>query len=393
MTVDHAAEQELAAGSAVGQARPMRPKLHRRFWSGLLAGVALLGAGCAADAPQDTLVPEGPAARTIDNLITPIFGIAAVVFVFVLGGILFVALKFRARPSDGDDFPEQVHGNTKLEIGWTVVPAIILAGVSVFTVATVFDLADADEGAMDVEVIGQQWWWEYRYDTDGDGEPDIVTANELVIPAGQPVNLEIQSRDVIHSFWAPALNGKRDAVPGRTHPLTLEADEAGRYLGQCTEYCGLSHGNMRLVVEALPADEFDEWLDNQLTDADEPTEAAAEAGLETFNQFCVSCHQIDGVNEVEEADLVAGAAPNLTHLMTRQTFAGSMFELMSDDPECTSPVTPNAEQCLNRPELEAWLRNPPAQKPAYAEGRRGMPNLGLSEEQIDDLVAYLTTLD
>lgn len=360
--------------------------------------VSLAAAGCASDAPQDTLEPEGPAARTIDNLIMPIFGIAGIVFVFVLGGVLWLGWKFKARDDEPEgDLPEQVHGNTKLEIGWTIVPAIILAGVSVFTVATIFDLAEAEEGAMEVEVFGQQWWWEYRYDTDGDGETDdIVTANELVIPAGEPVNLSITSRDVIHSFWAPKLNGKKDAVPGRDHPLTLEADEPGRYLGQCTEFCGLSHANMNLVVEALDPEEFDAWRENQVTDAEEPTDEAAMAGLTTFEQFCTTCHQVDGLNEVEvgEADLIAGVAPNLTHFMTRQTFAGAMFDLMvTDDPECTSPVTPSADQCLNRPQLEAWLRNPPAEKPMAADAERGMPELGLNEDQIDDLVAYLITLD
>ncbi|CAN5838349.1 cytochrome c oxidase subunit II [soil metagenome] len=361
----------------------------------LLAGSAVLAAGCASDAPQDTLDPQGPAARTIDNLIDPIFGIAGVVFVVVLGGVLFMSLKFRSHESDGEDeeFPDQVHGNTRLEIGWTIVPAIILAGVSVFTVAAIFDLAEADEGAMEIEVFGQQWWWEYRYDTDGDGEPDIVTANELVIPAGREVNLQIQSRDVIHSFWAPALNGKRDAVPGRTHPLTLEADEAGRYVGQCTEYCGLSHANMGLVVEAISDEDFDAWIENQLADAAEPEGEEALAGLEVYQGFCANCHQIDGVNEIDEAELVSGVAPNLTHLMSRETFAGSMFDLQRDDEECASPVDPSPEQCLNRPDLEAWLRNPPAMKPAAADQERGMPNLGLSEEQINQLVAYLETLE
>ncbi len=360
--------------------------------------VSLAAAGCASDAPQDTLEPEGLAARTIDNLIMPIFGIAGIVFVFVLGGVLWLGWKFKARDDEPEgDLPEQVHGNTKLEIGWTIVPAIILAGVSVFTVATIFDLAEAEEGAMEVEVFGQQWWWEYRYDTDGDGETDdIVTANELVIPAGEPVNLSITSRDVIHSFWAPKLNGKKDAVPGRDHPLTLEADEPGRYLGQCPESCGPSDANMNLLDETLDPGEFDAWRENQVTDAEEPTDEAAMAGLTTFEQFCTTCHQVDGLNEVEvgEADLIAGVAPNLTHFMTRQTFAGAMFDLMvTDDPECTSPVTPSADQCLNRPQLEAWLRNPPAEKPMAADAERGMPELGLNEDQIDDLVAYLITLD
>src|SRR5690606_12094726 len=137
-------------------------------------------------------------------------------------GILFVAWKFRRHRGD-DVLPTQTHGNTKLELGWTILPALLLAGVGGASVLTLLDLEEKPDDAIEVTVIGQQWWWEYRYDVDGDGEDDIVTANDLVIPAGHQIDLSIESRDVIHSFWIPRLNGKRDAVPGRTHPLQIEA--------------------------------------------------------------------------------------------------------------------------------------------------------------------------
>ena len=146
------------------------------------------------------------------------------------------------------------------------------------TVFTVFDLAKKPAAdALQVEVYGQQWWWEYRYDfdVDGDGEVDeIITANDLVIPTDRPIALRIKSRDVIHSWWAPALNGKKDAVPGRTHPLTIEAAEPGEYIGQCTEFCGLSHAEMRIKVVAMEPDEFQAWAENQI----EPVRSAHRGG-------------------------------------------------------------------------------------------------------------------
>ncbi len=276
---------------------------------------------------------------------------------------------------------------------------MILAFVAVFTVATILDLADEDPNAMSVDVYGQQWWWGYEYDVDGDDEIDFVTANELVIPAVDEVNLRIMSRDVIHSFWAPALNGKKDAVPGRVHPLTFQASEPGVYIGQCTEFCGLSHANMRLKVRALPRAEYDAWVENQLREAAEPTSEAAAAGLAVFEAQCTTCHLIRGVNQdtYEGAAQVSGAAPDLTHFASRSAYAGAIFDLYVDvdgdgfgDPESGE---------FDIPQLEAWLRNPPAEKPmapdppADGELGRGMPNLNLTERQIDDLVAYLTGLE
>jgi cytochrome c oxidase subunit 2 len=392
---------------------------------GLATTAALLVAGCAKDAPQDSLKPEGPAAQKIFNLMTPVYVIAGLVFLAVLAACLYVPYKFRARDIDGEEpeFPEQVHGNFKLEIGWTVLPAVILAFVAFGTVAVLFDLAKKPEDPVRVEVIGQQWWWEYRYDLDNDGKfgesGEITTANDLVIPAGRPVALSITARDVIHSFWVPALNGKRDAVPGRVHPLTLEADKPGEYVGQCTEYCGLSHANMRLRVIALEAGEYDEWVENQQRDAvaaptttttaapsTTTTEAGSDAGTDGettapsgptagtsladeeeetpvgedpeldqaigaelfISKGCSGCHAINGLEGAN-----GQLAPNLTHLYSRKRFAGAVFE-------------------LNNRNLRRWLRNPPEMKPMNPDNGMGMPNLGLSEDEITQLIAYLETL-
>ena len=384
---------------------------------GLLVAVGLLLSGCASNAQQTTLEPQGPAADKINDLSNLTFAIAGIVFVLVEVGVLFVVWKFRARKDeDGDDpasFPEQVHGNTKLEIGWTMLPAVILAFLAVFTVSTILDLAEEPDDALAVRVVGQQWWWSYDYDIDGDGvyadsdltqtgvehpeeyATDIETASNMYIPVGVPVYLDISSRDVIHSFWIPALNGKKDAVPGRTHHLTLEADEPGTYVGQCTEFCGLSHAYMRMNVVALPQDEFDAWVENQLQDAAEPQTPEQAAGQEIFVNRCASCHLIEGVNSdtYEGAAQVSGAAPNLTHFAARGSYAGAIFDLWKDQDGDGVIQEDEIGVELDRNQLEAWLRNSPAEKPLYADGNRGMPALGLSEGEIDSLVAYLTSLD
>lgn len=372
--------------------------------------------------PLTTLSPAGPSAESIQKLVEPVFAIAGVVFVLVMGAVLFVAWRYRERSdADPEEFPEQVHGRTVLEIGWTVLPALILAGVAVATVLTIIDLDREEPDSIKVEVAGQQWWWQYKYDVDNDGNydgpEDVVTATELVIPAGRPVQVTTTSNDVIHSFWIPGLNGKKDAVPGLRSPLKLEADEPGIYRGQCTEYCGLSHANMRMLVRAIPADQYDDWVRNQQTDkAADPTDPQAAEGKQLFVALCGYCHAVNGVTDqsLKESPppLVAGVAPNLTHFMTRGTFAGSIFNLYDpvdgEDPSVILPATdvaaagdPGAAlyggqvdtDRVNRVTLEAWLRNAPALKPMYPQGGRGMPNLGLTEDQIDLLVAYLYTLN
>lgn len=397
----------------------MPPRGSRRRLALLIAPLVLVLSACAENAPLDTLEPEGPAARTIDNLSDPVFLVAGVVFLFVEIGCIALALRFRKRPDDDGSLPEQVHGNFRLEIGWTILPAVILAFVAFATVVALLDLSDSEpsvteandlngqvvrfvddpKGALEVTVVGQQWWWEYRYDMDGDGTDDIVTATDLVIPAGYPVNLTITSRDVIHSFWIPALNGKRDAVPGRQHPLTLEADEPGVFAGQCTEFCGLSHAYMRMRAVALSPGDFDEWVDNQMKPAEVPDEGTLAAeGLAQFRTNCSSCHLVTGGNDTGDgaytgsAQQVAGAAPNLTHFATRGTFAGGILALWEDLDGNGTIDTDEIGKRLDRANLERWLRNPSSQKP-MAPPTRGMPTLGLSPETIDAIVAYLETLD
>ena len=393
-----------------------RLRSHTTKVAALAVGLVLFATSCASNAPQDTLEPEGPKAQSIQNLVVPVFAVAGIVFVLVMGGALYVVWRFRARDDeDPEEFPEQIHGNFKLEIGWTILPAVVLLVIAVFTVATIFDLAEAaPEDSLDVEVIGQQWWWEYRYEVEVDGEmQEIITANDMVIPAGEEIQLHIKSNDVIHSWWAPRLNGKKDAVPGRTHLLTIEADEPGEYIGQCTEFCGLSHAEMRIKVVAMTPEDFDAWVTKQVQPFEAPTDEMAAAGFSTFASQCTTCHRIDGMTDPTDPSIefeypavinqVSGNAPNLTKFMTRTTFAGAKFDLRLDTDECKAlgedwAATPEGlDQCFNRDALEAWLRNAPAEKAMYAgetptPESRGMPNFNLSEDQIDELVEFLITL-
>ena len=336
----------------------------------LLVGLALVAAACASDAPQDTLDPAGPDARTIDRLFDGVMVAAIVVFFVVQALVVYAILKFRKRPGEDegpDEVPAQIHGNTRLELGWTILPALILVVVAIFTIPVIFDLAEEPKDALTVDVVGQKYWWAYHYgEQEQTNGPEFTTANELHIPAGQEVLLRLSSNDVIHSFWAPRLNGKRDVVPGRVQTWKLEADEPGVYSGQCAEFCGTSHANMRLKVVAHDERGWRDWLADQQRPAREPDSGLAATGFELFGQRCATCHQVDGSWEKVAED--SPPAPNLTHLFSRDCFAGCMFD-------------------LDRNELEAWLRNP--QRKAGSLMVIGQ----LSETEIDQLYAYLSTLE
>ncbi|MEM9514471.1 MAG: cytochrome c oxidase subunit II [Actinomycetota bacterium] len=391
--------------------------MSRRLRIAAVVGLGALIAGCASDAPQDTFDPAGPNAQRIQNLQVPVFIIAGIVGVIVLSVIAFVIFRYRDR---GQAIPEQTHGKPALEIFLTIIPALILIGIAIPTVSTVFALAEDDDTECVINVTGQQWWWEVDYPVqDGCGgisEP-IVTSGQMVLPVDTPVLVRGTSRDVIHSWWIPRLNGKRDMVPGRVQTNRMQADEPGIYAGQCTEFCGLSHANMRMEVVALEADDVETWKANQLSAYESPTNEVAQAGESTFIAQCSRCHQVNGLEDsngdpiVSRPDLnvFSGAAPNLSYLMTRNTFAGAMFDLLT--PECRADVweAPPEEfgerylagvtpDCLNRVDLRNWLRDSPAVKPMYTDPTqlaetnglpRGMPYLALSEDQIDELVAYL----
>jgi len=318
--------------------------------------LAALLAACTQEYPYNTLAPAGPVAEKQADLFWLVFWIAVGVFVLVEGALVFALWRFRRRSPA--DTPKQVHGNTRLEIAWTVSPARLLAGVAVPTVGTIFDLAEAPEGAMRVDVIAHQWWWEVRYPS-----LDVVTANEVHIPTGEQVVFELESDDVIHSFSVPRLGGKQDVVPGRVNTLNLAADEPGTYLGQCQEYCGLSHAQMKFRVIAHEPADFDAWVQEQLAEA----AAAPPAEIEqVVTATCMSCHVIAGL---ESATGPPGTpAPDLTHVASRDRIAAGLL--------------PNTEEGLAR-----WLRDPPSVKAGSK-----MPDYDLTEDQIEALVEYLRSL-
>jgi cytochrome c oxidase subunit 2 len=394
-----------------------------------VAGVAATTvlAGCASDAPQDTWKPAGPNAQMIQDLQWPIFLTAGIVGVIVMGFIAFCVIKYRDR---GQAIPDQAHGKAWLEYLFIAIPAVILAAIAIPTVGVVMALNDTDDTECVINVTGQQWWWEYDYEVGADGTicgfapsevaaSPIITSGQLVIPADTKVLLRGTSRDVIHSYWIPRLNGKRDMVPGRVHFLRLESGTPGIYAGQCTEFCGLSHANMRMETVVLESAHFQQWIDNELEPYQAPSEGSLAAeGETTFIAQCSRCHQVNGLVDPGNGNLVvsypdqfvySGAAPNLTNLMGRNTFAGATWDLLT--PECREDVweaSPEefgekylagvSQDCLNEIDLREWLRNAPAKKPMYADpamleqsdGKvRGMPYLGLSEDQIDQLIAYL----
>lgn len=365
----------------------MRPKpgSHRRTVQVLTTAVFALVLSACTTGPQSALDPKGPFAQKPHDLYMVVFWVAVVVFVLVQGLVIYVAVRFRERADDDGSVPVQTHGNTKLEIFWTALPALILAAIAVPTIQLIFEMRDEAPAAYEIEVIGHRWWWEYRYDGG-----TIVTANELVIPAGEPVRLIMTAEEggsvsnaVIHSYWIPALGGKRDVVPGRISKLNIQADEPGRFLGQCAEYCGLSHANMRNRAVALPRAEFDQWLADQRMDAATPTDALAVRGQELFlGNSCVGCHTIGGT----ESSGIVG--PNLTHLMSRLEFAGSIHDLYLRDADGNFTDQPNVDL------LEQWVRCAPELKAMRPESGVGMPCFtdSISADDAAAIVAYLITL-
>ena len=295
-------------------------------------------------------------------------GIFAIVTVLVLWCIFF----FRQK---GDGEPRQVFGNLRVEVVWTVIPALIVVWLFVLT----WRAMDASNPTPsmglkpDLIVTGHQWWWEATYPGSG-----VIVANEIHIPTGKKWLVKLDSADVIHSFWVPQLSPKMDMIPGHPNHLWLEADRPGTYLGACAEYCGAQHAWMRFLVIAHPPAEFEAWQKQQLKSAPPvsvllvsksgarysrkvPADAAARGEQVFRDMTCINCHAIQGVG-------TARVGPDLTHLASRRTLAAGLMD-----------NTPN--------NLAEWLKNAQAFKPGSH-----MPNLQLTDAQVSDLVAYFETL-
>ncbi len=340
-------------------------RLGRAAWRLTLAGGGLLAAlalgGCAG-ATTSPFLPASTNAKPIHDLFLVVFATAAVVFVIVAGALMYTAVRFSRHKDNA--LPQQIEGNTRLEIAWTLIPAAALVVVFIFSLQTLFKISSPQpapagqaETSLRVRVIGHRWWWEFVYPA-----LNITTANELHVPVGVDLTLDVEAADVVHSLWVPNLAGKQDAIPGHVNPMYLRVTEAGVYLGQCAEYCGTDHADMRLRVIAESPDEFQAWVQNQQAPVPALSGEAAQGQQIFMKGMCVACHTINGT----AAKGVAG--PNLTHFASRQIFAGAVAD--------------------NTPEnLAGWLADPGSVKPGVM-----MPNPHLTPEQISALTAFLEAL-
>ncbi|HEY4649412.1 MAG TPA: cytochrome c oxidase subunit II [Gemmatimonadales bacterium] len=311
---------------------------------------------------HSVLNPSSPQTRLIDRLWDAMYVVSAVVFVLVVLALLLSAFRRRsAEPPETDPVRERSL-TTAVSIA-TALTVLILFGFLVYDVAVGRQLTRGlGKEALQVRVIGHQWWWELQY-RDSVAQNWFTTANELHIPVGRPVALELLSTDVIHSFWPPTISQKRDLIPGKDNSLWLQADSAGVYRGQCAEYCGQQHAKMGFLVIAQRPDSFASWLAAQRDTALTPTTELARRGQEVFlASSCVMCHAIGGTPAGSRV------GPDLTHLASRRTIAaGTLFN--------------------SRGNLAGWILDPQKIKP----GTRMPPNQ-LKPADLQALLAYLETL-
>jgi len=339
---------------------------------------SLLLSACGENSPS-VLNTFGPNAAKEANLFWFTLIVATIVFVVVEGVLLYSIFRYRERPNSPN--PKQIHGNTTVEIIWTVAPSIFLFIVLGATIFTMFGLSNLGGGnKVEVKVVAHQWWWEFDYPS-----YNIITADSLHIPAGSIIQADLESNNVIHSFWIPALSGKLDVIPGHNNQLLFKADmnAAGmKFRGQCAEFCGAQHAHMDFDVYVDSQDNFNSWVSAQQQAATPLSTTAAckppipqsdlvACGAKFFAQgACVGCHGIVGVNlnGFNDPKSLGLIGPNLTHFGSRDLIAGGVLE--------------------NTPQnLALWLHNPQDVKPGS-----DMPDLGLSQDQINALVAYLESL-
>jgi cytochrome c oxidase subunit 2 len=315
------------------------------------------------DAPGNIFAPVSTPASQISELSYFVLLVTAGIFVIVFGLTVFVVVRFRRRADDDGTEPPQVFGSNRLETAWTIVPILIVLVLSLTTTRVIGAVQSAPRppNALDVTVIGHQWWWEIRYPSLG-----IVTANELHVPVSDPRSptptwLTLLSADVAHSFWVPRLAGKTDLIPNRVNHTWIAPSEPGMYVGQCAEYCGTQHAKMLLRTYVHPGAEFDRWVREQADPT--PSPASVAAGKRIFQRTgCINCHTVADTNANGRY------GPDLTHFMSRATLASG-----------AAPNTPET--------LRAWIRDPNGIKPGAH-----MPGMHLTEQEVTALVDYLLTL-
>ena len=330
---------------------------------GLILILGSLMVGSPGLAEPDIMVPSlfDPMAEPARGILD--FGFLVIlicggIFIVVTAALIYTVTRYRERPGEEGREPAQVYGSEQLELAWTITPVLIVIVLGLITAGRIFVLQkdEPPPGSLSIRVIGHQWWWEFQYK-----DFDFITANELHLPVSQTAFLDLQSQDVIHSFWVPQLSGKTDLIPNRTNHMWIEPKETGLFVGQCAEYCGTQHAHMLLRVFVHTDAEFREWVEDQKKDARRV--ASARLGRETFESTaCINCHTIRGVTEIGQF------GPDLTHLMSRTTIGAG--------------AAPN-----DRGSLIAWITNPDHFKP----GAR-MPAMKLDTAQINQVADYLMTL-
>jgi cytochrome c oxidase subunit 2 len=355
---------------------------------------SILFSACGENSPS-ILDTHGPIASSEGTVFWVILGIATFVFLAVEGALVFSIIRYRERPNA--DNPQQIHGNTKLELLWTVIPTVFLVVILVFTIRGLLQVAPeaepADANKVTVTAIGHQWWWEFYYPKYG-----ISTADTLEIPTNTVVHVDLYSNNVIHSFWVPQLTGKTDVVPGHNNAKWFKANDPGTYEGICAEYCGTQHANMKFNVKVVDPNTYMTWIHTQQQAAQSPaksnTKNSPADGLAVFQQNCTSCHGIVGVDENKYNNIQANCntshdnasdcplGPNLTHFGSRSLIAGGV--LTNNKDQC-NPNDPNILQNCN---LAKWLHDPQGIKPG-----NDMAIGQLSDTQIRALVAYLESLN
>jgi cytochrome c oxidase subunit 2 len=329
-------------------------------WQGGAGSALMTGGGLTATAyaapswsPTSIFAPLSTPAQSIFDLSLFVLMVTGAIFVVVFGLLVYAVFKFRKRGADNSE-PAQVYGSTQVEIAWTVIPILIVVVLFLTTARVIASIQNAPRlsNGLEVTVIGHQYWWEYRYPS-----LNVVTANELHLPVGEPAYLTLLSADTDHSFWVPRLGGKTDLIPNHRNTMWMDPRETGLFLGQCAQYCGTQHAKMLLRVYVQTRQDFDRWIQEQ------SCPATASEGQRIFESLsCINCHTVAGTSAKGRF------GPDLTHLMSRETIA--------------SGAAPNTPENLRR-----WMRDPGVIKPGSK-----MPAMGLSDPELNELTAYLETL-
>jgi cytochrome c oxidase subunit 2 len=328
-----------------------------------------LAPGSAAGPAEPTggtnvFAPLSSHAEEIHRYSLFVLGITGAIFLVVFTLLAVAVVRFRRRPGDDDAEPPQIYGSRQVEVAWTVIPVLIVIVLGLTTARTIFQIQDrpTPPGALEVTVVGRQWWWELRYPSLG-----IVTANELHVPVSDPARpaptfLTLLSADVAHSFWVPRLAGKTDLIPNKVNRTWIDPRRPGLYVGQCAEFCGTQHAKMLLRVYVHTPEDFDRWVESQKAVPDAAVGSVSEGRRVFETTACLNCHTVRGT----VGDGRYG--PDLTHLMSRETIA--------------SGAVPNTPETL-----KAWIQDPSHFKPGVL-----MPAMQLDGARLDALVGYLQTL-